>query len=241
MGYRGDYIATPRTPEDVALALDLILLGPADDPSNASAWIGRLKNGWTVFVPDCEGYCDLMRNALRGMSEDVDVLACSVNETVMFAEATGYHKGLKHWHVSYTSDVEQNEEPLVEEGLLPASAAALKSALRAETAPSEGDDLFEYPIRIFESETGYCYDAIYDLDAFETLQHVQLDSDVDAHTGLLNRLIARHPLLVLLLGFLLVVVFGVFLSIAAENVLDPLISFVLGDWADVCLSNCADD
>ena len=241
MGYRGDYIATPLGPEDVAQALDLTLLGPANDPLSASAWIGRLKTGWTIFVPDYEGYCGLMNDTLRGISEDADVLACSVSETVIFSEAIGYHKGLKHWHVSYTSDVSPNEVSLVEEGVLPPNSAALKSKLRAKDGPSEGEDLFEYPIRIFESETGYCYDAIFDLDAFETLQHVQLAPDVDTTSGLLNRLITRHPLLVLLLGFILVVVFGVFLNIVAENVLDPLISFVLGDWADVCLANCAGD
>ncbi|WP_068082890.1 hypothetical protein [Polycladidibacter stylochi] len=116
MGYRGDYLLIKQSPERIASALDLTVLNKAESVPHSGAWIGRLKNGWTVFVVDHAVTCDLQENAIRALSKGTCAITCSVNETVMSSQASGYVDGLTKWQITNTLDAACGEEALEEQG-----------------------------------------------------------------------------------------------------------------------------
>ena len=215
MGYRGDYVLTRQTPEDVAAALDLTRLADVDYVPTNIAWIGQLKNGWTVFVPFHEGYCSQLTASLRAMSEDADVVTCSINETVMASEASGYRDGAQDWHLGFVSDVGPGKEHFTRNGHLPDILDA--------------DETFEGPIRAVEAITGYCYDGIFEPKEFEAIHLVDAPTHPHMAHGLLSRMIENRPFVTLVVGFIVLVVFMVYATLVLQSVLEPLIRGLLGD------------
>ncbi|WP_068082894.1 hypothetical protein [Polycladidibacter stylochi] len=102
-------------------------------------------------------------------------------------------------------------------------------------------DLFEYPIRVVEAETGYCYDGLYTNADFDELIAFQINHLSRAKWVLLLGFIVDHPFMSLLAGLLVLVLGGVLLGIFIEAVLVPVIDYLLGDWGDVCISNCQEN
>ncbi len=242
MGYRGDYILTKHAPADIAASLDLKRIGDIEDVPENVAWLGQMPNGWTVFVPMIEGYCTDLFLAIAAMSEDADVVTCSVNETVMASEAIGFRDGLESWRIACVTDSKPDEKALNESGNLPEEARqVLASILSNQDQDDKAGPFFEYPIRVAEAVTGYCYDALYSSDDFEVMYIVQVPLQPHVRTGFISRQMEVRPIATILLSFLLLLIGAGAAVFAVELLLEPLIAFVLGDLADVCLLNCKPD
>ncbi|MDJ0614859.1 MAG: hypothetical protein QNJ29_14420 [Rhizobiaceae bacterium] len=240
MGYRGDYILAKCGPKELAASLDVSRIGDIDYVPDNVAWMGRLTKGWTVFVPECEGYCDHLSNAIRAISEDGEVITCSINETVMASKAISYKDGITNWEIVSLSDVGPDEIALKESGSLPQIANEIRYEMLGRSENIENtDDAFEYPIRVTEAITGYTYDGLCSPEDFTALHLVQISLEPHFQAGLISRCFTNSPKTTLIIISIVLIISAAVFGVILKATLEPFISFILGDWADVCLSNCS--
>lgn len=116
-------------------------------------------NGWSLIAA---GRCDhriVAPKTLAALSVGCEVIACSIEEHVMFASTELWSNGARVWQVEHRGD--DSEDHLATEGTLPATFDAIVEATLAEQA-EQGDDgtdyYFEIPVLLAKSVTGYRYD-----------------------------------------------------------------------------------
>ncbi len=223
MGYRSDYILATLSPKDLVAALDLTPLGEADTVPTHQAWVGQLKTGWTVFETCQEGYASANADALRALSEEGDIFTCSVNEAVLASQASAYCNGQELWHIGFEADTNSGQPHAIKRGAVPVGAAS---------------EPFETPMYITEVVGGYRYDALFERGDFETLDLVRVPQNPHVKKGILSRMIERSPMATMIGGALLIIAVATPLGIGFVALLTSTIDFILGDWADICLSNC---
>jgi hypothetical protein len=115
---------------------------------------------------------------LGSLSRGAEVVACFVEEHVMFSAAAFWRDGLRVWSVEH--DAQEGIRHLVVAGELPAEMSAIiKESEAAQDAEdecdSEVDYIFEIPVDIAQRITDFRYDRD-DVDGielkFDVLDHV---------------------------------------------------------------------
>ena len=136
-------------------------------------------SGWYLVVANrCEHHIISAPVAER-LSVGCEVLTCTVEEHVMFSEATGWRDGHRLWSVTHRGDNEATKKTVSEAGTLPSEYSPIRDRFfrqqEAENAAdAEVDFLFEIPVVLVQTFIGYKHDEA--SPAFETRGFELLES-----------------------------------------------------------------
>ncbi len=163
MGYSLTWLAARgRTPEEVRIALGLRLTDQREEIAESPYSAITMPGGWYVIVANelDESFADtsVLARLSQGSSE---VVTCSIEEHVMASEACEWKAGNELWRASHQSD--QGIYHLATEGHLPATFEKLLDEARSKqenvgAQSSNVDHLFDVPIEIAKSRTGFRHD-----------------------------------------------------------------------------------
>ena len=135
----------------------------------------------------------LAPSVLARLSSNCQVVTCSVEEHVIFSQATGWRNGERVWTVTH------EPQTLDEEGTLPAEYAQLRDRLVAQQeaeggASADVDSLFEIPVVLVQTFVGYKHDEVNRaLEAQGGFDVLESDASTTAKPSFLGRLFKRRP------------------------------------------------
>lgn len=118
-----------------------------------------LRGGWYAVAATEVGHRWGGPDWLAALSAGAELVACQVEEHVMFASAEGWRAGERTWRVVH--DAQQGQRHLQAEGELPAAYAGIAAehrALAAAAPTSKVDHLFEVPLKLAQRLTGFKHD-----------------------------------------------------------------------------------
>lgn len=148
-------------------------IGDRDDyPASAR----ELGNGWTLLLFDRCEHPLLQSGALAGLSANCSVVACNVDEDVMFASAEVWQDGAQIWSVRHLGDREV--EDLDVKGIPPDEFAEIERRCRSlqaqesDTDPYPVDHFFDIPLELAKRMTWFRHDES-DLGDFRQLDWKQ--------------------------------------------------------------------
>lgn len=196
MGFSLSWLATKGKPSETVLAeLELRATGDEAIAGDAPASGATADGGWYLIVLDGAEHQLIRPDVLERLSRGCEVLTCTVEEHVMFSEATGWRDGREEWRVTHRG--EDGPVGLEARGNLPAPFPAIRDALTAEQEAEGGanadvDILFDIPVVLVKSFTGFKHDEgglDGDTLAFEVLESTRSASS--AKQSWFGRLLGR--------------------------------------------------
>jgi hypothetical protein len=120
-----------------------------------------MPNGWLLLVARGCDHWILDATVLTALSTDCELVACSVEEHVMFSSSESWANGKRIWRVVH--DAQESIDHLSSVGELPADFAATR-ALYAREQEAEGgkeadvDCYFEIPLVLAKDRVGFKHD-----------------------------------------------------------------------------------
>jgi hypothetical protein len=193
MGYAQSWLAVKgKPPEAVLETLGLRGTGVREAIAGSPVVGAELPGGWYLVVADGSGH-RLMRDPIvQRLSGGCEVITADVEEHVMVSVATGWKDGQRVWSV--THDAQRDMEHLHAEGELPAVFPSIRDRLRAEQQEAGGrradvDHLFDVPVELAQTLTGYRHDA--DIRAVAEPFEVLVETSSTDKPSLLKRLFGR--------------------------------------------------
>jgi hypothetical protein len=135
--------------------------GEPDDYFEADASVGDLPGGWTVLV--CSEFDLFTEDTLRDWSKGARLVACVIEEEALVSVATEWADGQLIWTASH--DGGEGGDELEISGELPKAFDAIRAELllKADAAGAgEVDHVFEAPLDLAESVTGFRHDQVFD-------------------------------------------------------------------------------
>lgn len=133
---------------------------PADYVENALTGC-TLPGGWSVVVAHGCDHRIVDTQELAALSQDCEVIACSVEEHVMYSRVERWALGSRVWRI--THDAQASFDHLAAEGDLPTEFDAVR-ARHAEQQEAEGgrlagvDFYFEIPLVLAQARVGFKHD-----------------------------------------------------------------------------------
>jgi hypothetical protein len=171
MGFSISWIAVRGMEPDAFLgALKLQRTGRFDEMYDAPFSSLSVRGGWfLVIANDCD-YAD--RAPLKQLSKRARVIACAVEEHVMASGACAFDDGKETWCV--THDANKGLSHLKVTGTPPASFSAIQKRLMQKLVKAGGDEsdvdyVFDVPVELAASLTGFRYDRFGRGTRFEVL------------------------------------------------------------------------
>jgi len=162
MGYAISWIAV-KQPQSEALLQHLGLVPTSELSEYAeSLFTGRaLSSGWFVLVISKCDHDFIKPGTLESISKIGDVIACSIEEHVMYCSAELWRDGTEVWRVEH--DAQQGMLNLSESGSLPGGYAAIKDEFIGKQTSSGGEEsdtdyIFDIPLRAARSIAGFKHD-----------------------------------------------------------------------------------
>lgn len=168
-----------KSPEAVREELQLRGTGtPGSIP--VASFVGSTSDaGWYLIVArGCE-HRVIGAPVLEHLSVGCEVLTCTVEEHVMFSEATGWQNGKRLWRVAHKG--ENGPKGISAEGAPPAEYASIRDRFISQQdaeggAEADVDFLFEIPVVLVQTFVGYKHDEespAFDKRGFELLESTQ--------------------------------------------------------------------
>jgi hypothetical protein len=162
MGYALSWVAIKgRSTEELRKILGFKATGKHDNYGE-HALVGRqLPNGWYILIANA---CDdriTKSKLLTELSKGCQVVACSIEEHVMFSSCACWNKGKKVWSVRHNGD--RGTFDIVSSGKLPENYSSLKHEL-IEKQKTEGgenaevDYVFELPLQMAKQLVEFKHD-----------------------------------------------------------------------------------
>lgn len=177
MGYSLAWLAAQGKPRESLLAeLDLRPTGRSGEYPDDPMVGAPLAGGWYLLVARGCDHRMIADQALKRVSRSCRVVACSIEEHVMWSSATLWENGERVWSVSHQGDEDLHE--LTVEGALPDSFAGIRDDLLAKQAAEGGNDasvdyVFNIPLDLARSLTGFAHDentGVLQSDGFEVME-----------------------------------------------------------------------
>jgi hypothetical protein len=142
-----------------------------------SPYVGAASDtGWYLIV--ASGAEDRLVGAavVERLSAGCVVLTCTVEEHVMFSQATGWRDGRRLWTVTHRG--EDGPVGIEEDGTLPPEYPAIRDRLVARQQADGGseagvDHLFDIPVALVQTFVGYKHDEVnpaFEARGFEVLE-----------------------------------------------------------------------
>src|SRR5918911_4142599 len=137
-----------KTPEQVLTGLDASLTGRQGVFAENRFGARQLRRGWyALYAQEC-GHPWVHEESLALLSGGAEVLACQLDEHLMFSSAELWRAGERQWRVIH--DAQLGADHLAAEGALPevyGPIAAEQRQLRAG-ATAKIDLFFEVPLKL---------------------------------------------------------------------------------------------
>jgi hypothetical protein len=163
MGFSQSWVAVKGKPRAAVLgAFGLHGTGKREEIAESPIVGADLPRGWFLIVTDRACHRFLDDRVLERLSAGCEVVAGYVEEHVMVSTSAGWKVGQRTW--SLTHDGQIDIEHLEAKGDLPSVFAGIRDGLRFDQQIAGGrhaqvDYLFEVPVMLAESLTGYRYNA----------------------------------------------------------------------------------
>lgn len=180
MGFALSWLATKgKSTETVLAELELRPTGDQGIGGESPAVGAITATGWYLIVLDEAEHRLISAAVIARLSRGCEVVTCTVEEHVMFSQATGWRDGREEWRVTHRG--EDGPIGLEAQGDLPDRFPAIRDELTARQAAEGGADagvdyLFDIPVALVQVFTGFKHDEA-DLDgetlAFEVLESAQ--------------------------------------------------------------------
>lgn len=161
MGYSLSILALQSADPDAALAkLSVVRTGEHCGLAEAEITGYALPSGWYLIVSDrCDRF--LQAGVLKSLSEVGRIVACSIEEHVMFSSAEEWLAGKCVWKLVHVG--EKGPVDLRESGSLPSSFQSVKDKLVAQQDAAGGntanvDQYFDIPLQTAKAITGFKHD-----------------------------------------------------------------------------------
>jgi len=167
-----------KLPEAVLGELELRSAGKPGEVGRSPFVAAISDAGWYLLVFNrCEHHI-ISAPVVERLSAGCEVLTCTVEEHVMFSEATGWRDGHRLWLVTHRGDDDTTKKTVSEEGTLPSEYSAIRERFfrqqEAENAAdAEVDFLFEIPVVLVQTFTGFKHDEaspVFEANGFELLE-----------------------------------------------------------------------
>lgn len=176
MGYSISWLACRGLPfEGVTSRLSLSTTDRHDEFARAIVSAQALDNGWHLLVANRCNHNIIKTPSLAALSVGCEVIACAIEEHVMYSSAECWRDGQRIWHVEHSS--EEGENHLAVEGKPPDCLAQLVADTeRKQAEDSEVGWFFEIPLDCAKTLVGFKHDEdnpILDRDAFLRLEPLQ--------------------------------------------------------------------
>lgn len=159
MGYAISWLACRGLPFETVLSrLALRATGRHDDFARAMISTQRLDDSWTLVVANRCDHSIVKASSLTALSEGCELIACNIEEHVMYSSAECWRDGRRLWHIEHAS--EEGEDHLAVQGAAPDCLARLLADLRRKRAEDgEVDWFFEIPLDCAQALVGFRHDA----------------------------------------------------------------------------------
>jgi hypothetical protein len=176
MGYSIAWVAVRGLPEEAAIArLALSPTGQLAQYAEEEVGGRLVPDDWFLVVARGCDHRIIADSQLARLQVDCEVIACSVEEHVMYSSSELWSNGKRTWRVAH--DAQRSIDHLAAEGDLPGDFAATRT-LYAGRQQSEGrkdaavDCYFEIPLMLAKVRVGFKHD-----EAFESAGTFQVYSD----------------------------------------------------------------
>lgn len=163
MGFSLSWLAARGKPPETVLAeLELRATGVAGIPGESPALGATTATDWYLIVLDGAEHRLIGAAVVARLSRGCEVLTCTVEEHVMFSQATGWRDGREEWRVTHRG--EDGPVGLDAQGVLPELFPGIRDDLTARQAADGGadadvDHLFDIPVVLVQAFIGFRHDA----------------------------------------------------------------------------------
>ncbi len=159
MGFAISWIAIKdRKLEEVSESLGVEVTNKTEEFPESNISGVNLPNGWCHIQFDEFDSSFINDNALEELSNSTDVLACNIEEHVMYSSACLWSNGSHIWSVEH--DAQQDLFHISPEGTLPRAYQDIEKEC-FELQKSDGEDvdyIFEIPLLLAKSFVGIKHD-----------------------------------------------------------------------------------
>ena len=162
MGFAISWLAVKgKSPEAITQELGLTPTGEMTDYGE-SLFTGRiLSNGWFLLVINQCEHNFVKPKSLASLSSKYEVIACSVEEHVMFCSSELWRNGAQIWRIEH--DAQKSIEHISNSGSLPDGYSAIEKRFSEEQKKAGGkkadtDYFFEIPLQVATSIVGFKHD-----------------------------------------------------------------------------------
>ena len=172
MGFAISWLAVKgKSPEAVTQELGLTPTGEITE-CGESLFTGRtLSSGWFLLVINQCEHDFIKPKHLASLSSACEVIACSIEEHVMFCSSELWRNGAQIWRIEH--DAQKSIEHISSSGSLPDGYTAIEKEFTEEQKRAGGekadtDYFFEIPLQVAKSVVGFKHDESNpDDDGFE--------------------------------------------------------------------------
>ena len=175
MGFRICYIGGKCTPEELAAHMQLDITSVAQDMPDGDSWVARIKeSGWSVLWLEDDSFIQKNSDLISHASQAVDLVACEVNETCMWASAEYLRDGTSVWKVTHAGDGDDRFN-LNEYGALPDEFEDIKARnFGLQESDDECDYVFEIPLDTAKRLLRFRHDQYLEPEAVDQFQIVKI-------------------------------------------------------------------
>lgn len=162
MGFSISWLAVNgKSPEAITQELGLTPTGEMTEYGE-SLFTGRtLSNGWFLLVINHCKHDFVKSKSLASLSISCEVIACSIEEHVMFCSSELWRNGAQIWRIEH--DAQKNIEHISNFGLPPDGYSAIDQEFFEEQKKAGGkkadtDYIFEIPLQVAKNIVGFRHD-----------------------------------------------------------------------------------
>lgn len=160
MGFAFSLLAVRGVPREAVLeAFGLASTGAREEVPDADFTGTALPDGWYAVIANRGSSATFEGEGLARLPGAAEVVVLEIEEHVMYSRASYRHEGRLVWSVAH--DAQRALDDLEVQGDPPAALVPIRNRLMA-AYEAEGEDapdyLFEVPVELVESLTGYRYD-----------------------------------------------------------------------------------
>jgi len=175
MGYSIAWLAAQgRPPQSLLAELGRRPTGKAGEYPDDPMVGAPLAGGWYLLAARGCDHRMIGDQVLKTLSRRCRVIACSIEEHVMFSSAALWENGERVWSLSHQGNEKLHD--LSANGALPDFFASVRDELLAKQAAKGGEEagvdyVFEIPLELARRITGFAHDSVasVEIDRFEVL------------------------------------------------------------------------